>query len=274
MHYPGVVKRFALPWLVLLCSWAGAAELQLPPGGIVRWPGEAIAGCGVGDETWAPIGGACWYPVDLLAEPGPLVIRRWRAVGLEERLVVVSEYPYPTQELSVAPKHVHPDEAALRRIADENHDIAALWKRRGPARFSLPLARPLVELEGGTNFGRRRIFNGEPRSPHSGVDFRAAAGTPVLAVAAGEVALVGDHYFAGKSVFVDHGDGLISMVFHLDTIEVSEGQMVERGQRLGQVGATGRTTGPHLHFGLRWRGARVDPMLLISSLSKVPTIHR
>jgi murein DD-endopeptidase MepM/ murein hydrolase activator NlpD len=122
------------------------------------------------------------------------------------------------------------------------------------------------------SFGSRRVFNDQPRGEHSGIDLSAATGTPVLAVGDGTVVLAADHFFSGRSVFIDHGDGLVSMYFHLDTIGVDTGDEIARGERLGTVGATGRVTGPHLHFGLRWRGARIDPMELIRPLDRVPAV--
>ncbi len=124
--------------------------------------------------------------------------------------------------------------------------------------------------EGG-RFGARRFFNGQPRSPHSGADYAAAEGTPVRAVAAGTVVLADDLFFSGRSLFVDHGDGLISMYFHLSEALPGEGEEVRRGETIGRVGQTGRATGPHLHFGVRWRGARIDPDPLFGSPDRVPT---
>jgi murein DD-endopeptidase MepM/ murein hydrolase activator NlpD len=153
----------------------------------------------------------------------------------------------------------------LARVERENREIAALWGRRGARRFSLPLAPPLEPLPAGGRFGSRRVINGQPRSPHGGADYTIAAGTPVRAAADGTVALVGDHFFGGRSVFVDHGDGLLTMYFHLSRVDVQAGQELRRGETLGAVGATGRATGPHLHFGVRWRGARVDPAQLLDT---------
>lgn len=116
-------------------------------------------------------------------------------------------------------------------------------------------------------FGRRSIINDQPRSPHSGVDFKAGRGTPVRAMNHGTVVLTEDRFFAGRSVVLDHGGGVLSMYFHLEKILVQNDQFVEKGQVVGLVGATGRATGPHLHLGIRINGARVDPLGLMS-LSK------
>jgi murein DD-endopeptidase MepM/ murein hydrolase activator NlpD len=111
----------------------------------------------------------------------------------------------------------------------------------------------------GDGFGFRRVINGQPRMPHSGIDYSADRGTPVVASNRGRVALLGEFFFAGRLVALDHGLGLYTLYFHLDGVAVSEGQMVERGQTVGTVGTTGRSTGPHLHFGAQLGRARVNP---------------
>ena len=115
-------------------------------------------------------------------------------------------------------------------------------------------------------FGSRSVFNGQPRNPHSGADFRAAEGTPIAAPNAGKVVLTGDTYFSGGSVILDHGWGLYSYFAHLSKILVEEGDLIELGQVVGRAGATGRVTGPHLHWTLRLCGARVDPLSVIEIL--------
>ena len=113
-------------------------------------------------------------------------------------------------------------------------------------------------------FGRRSIINNQPRAPHSGMDLKAARGTPVRATNNGRVVLTADHFFTGHVVVIDHGAGIHSMYFHLEKIMVTQNQMVKKGELIGLVGSTGRATGPHLHWGVRVNGARVDPMALIS----------
>src|SRR5207249_12080773 len=113
-------------------------------------------------------------------------------------------------------------------------------------------------------FGARRIINGKPRAAHSGADYSAPRGTPVVAANAGRVALVGDYFFPGRLVALDHGLGLYTLYFHLDSVAVAEGDRVDRGQTLGTVGASGRATGPHLHFGAQLGGARIDPAALLA----------
>ena len=120
-----------------------------------------------------------------------------------------------------------------------------------------------VKGELSSHFGLRRFFNGEPRSPHAGIDVAVARGTPVKASAQGQVLAVGDYFFNGKTVFVDHGNGLITMYCHLDRIDVKTGETVRKGQRIGLSGMTGRATGPHLHWSVVLNGAMVDPELFV-----------
>jgi murein DD-endopeptidase MepM/ murein hydrolase activator NlpD len=262
--------------LLVLGARAGHAgdsrptAIAVAPGSVVRWAGAELLSCELAGRRWAPIDGACFYPVDLAASGELELVRRSRG-GVASRRVRVGPYPYPEQRLEVEQRYVAPSAAELERIEREKQRVARLWSIESPRRFDLPLASPLEQLPVASRFGARRIFNGEPRSPHSGADFAAAAGTPVLAAADGRVVLAEEHFFAGKAVFVDHGDGLISMSFHLSEIAIAEGDEVRRGQRLGAVGATGRVTGPHLHFAVRWRGARVDPSLLLG-LAEIPQV--
>ncbi|MCP4901195.1 MAG: M23 family metallopeptidase, partial [bacterium] len=170
------------------------------------------------------------------------------------------------------PGMVHLTPQNEERHERERANIVALWDRQGPARFMLPLNPPLKNSAKGKNFGSRRVFNNESRSPHSGIDYSARKGTSILSAETGTVALAENHYFAGNSVFIDHGGGLITMYFHLDKILVRHGDTVDRGQAIGTVGSTGRATGPHLHFGIRWNGARVDPAVLLGATNNVPSI--
>lgn len=277
--HPLAVLPFALLLLALLplgvaAPLAAAAVPEAPPGAVVRWSAPGTTACALagGSERWEPVGETCWYPVDLLHGEGPIDVVRWRAGERETREVRVSAYPYEVQHIELEDEsQVHLSQEDLARVERENRRIGALWSRRGPRLFELPLAPPLDPLPSGGRFGARRFFNGEPRSPHSGADYSVPAGTPVRAVADGVVALTGDHFFAGKSVFLDHGDGLITMSFHLSEIAVEEGDRVERGEVVGKVGSTGRATGPHLHFAVRWRGERVDPGMLLEP-SRAPAV--
>ena len=249
--------------LALLLVGTSSGQVTVDPGKIVRWGGNGIEACALGERSWQPLDGACFYPVDLLRKRGPLVLKRTRTGRVETRTVRVAAFPYPLQRLTLPRGMVELSPRDLERVQRESRMIVPLWSRKGPRHFGFPLAPPLDQLPAGKRFGARRIINGVRKSPHSGRDYSARAGTPILAVADGVVALVGNHFFGGNSVFIDHGDGLISMYMHMSVIDVAQGQDVRRGQKIGAVGATGRATGPHLHFGVRWHGARVDPNVVL-----------
>lgn len=253
-------------------GFAAPPQLVVRPGGVVRWPGLALTQCGHGNERWAPVDEACFYPVDLLTPAGTLRLWRNREGKGEEATVTVAAYPYDTQRLKVDDRHVHLSKADLARSERESAEVGKVLRLRTARRFSLPLASPLAKLPAAGRFGARRIFNGVAKNPHNGADYAAATGTPVLATEAGRVVLSADHFFSGQSVFIDHGDGLVSMYFHLSRRGVELGADVARGQEIGEVGATGRATGPHLHYGLRWRGARVDPAVLLADPSAMSTL--
>jgi len=241
-----------------------AAPPEVRPGGVVRWPGQGVTACSQGEREWAPLAAACWYPVDLEAK-GTLEVARTRDGRREARHIKVGRYPYAEQRLTVPEAMVDLSPSDQARVAREGARVAALWRLEGPARFALPLDPPLKDLASNRRFGARRVLNDKPRSPHGGEDYRAAAGASVIAPADGVVSLAEAHFFAGNAVYLDHGGGLVTMLFHLSRIDVEAGQQVRRGQVVGAVGATGRATGPHLHFGVRWHGARVDPALLLAA---------
>lgn len=251
---------------------AGPPAAGVVPGGVVRWAAEGTTRCGNASETWAPLDGACYYSADLgLAEGTVLDVYRERNGRRETARLRVLPFPYSEERLRVDPGKVTLSEKDRLRAERERKLVVPLFSLRTERAFSLPLGPPLANAPVPRNFGKRRVFNDQPRSPHGGADYRAATGTPVLATEAGLVVLTGRHFYAGGSVYLDHGDGLLSMYMHLSQIDVKEGQRVAKGQRVGLSGATGRVTGPHLHFGLRWRGARVDPALLLSDPSKLPS---
>jgi murein DD-endopeptidase MepM/ murein hydrolase activator NlpD len=158
---------------------------------------------------------------------------------------------------------VHLSQESLARVKKEKVKISALWPAETQERlWDGPFVAP-VEGRPGSPFGMRRWINGERRNSHSGMDIKAPEGRPVKAANSGRVALVGDFFFAGNAVFLDHGQGVYTMYFHLSRIDVAEGQEVAKGEVLGLVGMTGRATGPHLHWGVRLGGARVDPASLM-----------
>ncbi|MFQ5877845.1 MAG: M23 family metallopeptidase [Acidobacteriota bacterium] len=215
---------------------------------------------------WVAFAGA-----DLTVEPG---IRRLEveAKGVDGRLrkrsidLRVEPREYPTERLTVEHDYVEPPPELAERIGRETAALKALWKRSTPRTlFDGRVKRPLGGIDG-RNFGRRRIFNGQPRSPHSGTDLSAPAGTPVGSAASGRVVLAEEHYFSGKLVVVDHGGGVYTIYAHLSSIDVAQGDLVKAGSPIGRVGDTGRVTGPHLHWGARVGGARVNPSSLLELL--------
>jgi len=247
------------PGDVLLLHVTGA-----PPDARAEWDGRAIALFPTGGGVAALVG------IDLEARAGPM---GWRVTrpsatknggALAAGAVTVRPRTFPTQQLTLPKGMVDLDAATLARVETERGELRAalaagaserLW--RGPFR---------VPVEGGQptgGFGVRRLINGQPRNPHTGYDWAAPVGTPVVAANAGRTVLVTEHFFAGRNVVVDHGLGLFTLYYHLTETRVEPGESVAAGQVIGTVGATGRVTGPHLHFAVLLNGARVDPEALL-----------
>ncbi|MGH7360310.1 MAG: M23 family metallopeptidase [Candidatus Methylomirabilales bacterium] len=207
--------------------------------------------------------------IDLQHLPGIYSIRlHWRAAEAEvtrEIPVPVRDGAFPIQRLTLPPRMVDPDPADLPRIREEQELLETLFAHAdGTPHFAEAFLLPLdPPFQPSGTFGRRRLLNRQLRSPHTGEDFPAPVGTPVLAANRGRVAYAGEMYFSGRSVVLDHGLGLYTLYYHLDAVAVEPGELVGRGQLLGTVGATGRATGPHLHWGARLGPARVDPMALL-----------
>jgi murein DD-endopeptidase MepM/ murein hydrolase activator NlpD len=185
------------------------------------------------------------------------------AITATHQLLVVPKR-FPVRRVSVPARFVNPPEDAIGRIRDEAERLQTLFETLPrPRQWDGPFQPPVAAPTSGS-FGTRSIFNGQPRSPHSGVDFRAAADTPVAAPGAGVVAIAEPFFFTGNTVVIDHGLGLYSLLAHLSKFAVKEGDRVQRGQVVGFVGATGRASGPHLHWSVRLNGARVDPLSLVA----------
>ena len=225
------------------------------------WQGQKIPFVLIQDQWVTVIG------IDLDVKPGKYktgLVLTMEDGRIENRhtIINIASTAYPTTKLTVEEKFVQlnpRDQARAIREAEELKGIFSavsneiLWDRP----FSVPIPGGK-----GSNFGHRRVFNGEPRAPHAGADLKATTGTPIHSTNRGRVALAKDLFFTGKTVIIDHGLGIYSLYAHLSRIDVKNGAVVENGQLVGLAGATGRVTGPHLHWGVRAQGARIDPFSL------------
>jgi len=202
--------------------------------------------------------------IPLSAQPGPARLRISAGGRQGWREFRITPKKYATQRITLKNKRmVNPNKKDLERIFREKKIILAAlatWRDTPnvQTRFDLPVNGRL-----GSPFGLRRFFNGQPRKPHSGLDIAAPKGTPIHAPADGVVVTTGHYFFNGNTVFVDHGQGLVTLYCHLNDIAVQPGQRVARGDLLGHVGMTGRVTGPHLHWGVSLNNVRVDPKLFL-----------
>lgn len=185
--------------------------------------------------------------------------------------LVVTSGKFATEKLTVAKQFVEPNEQQASRAVAEQKKLRELFDHVTPEKLWQGSFRfPLTGVTKGTNFGKRRILNGQPRSPHTGADFPALTGTPIHATQSGRVVLAEELYFSGNTVIVDHGLGVYSLYGHLSVTDVAVGDDVKAGTVLGQVGATGRVTGPHLHWGITVNKARINPVRMVSLLKKAP----
>jgi murein DD-endopeptidase MepM/ murein hydrolase activator NlpD len=223
-------------------------------------------------ETADPLKWSALIGIDLETKPGRHVVN---VTGLDaDGTAVTVEYPltvvpkrFATRALTVDEKFVSPPREALSRIQKESERVRAIFDAVSPERhwtgpFVLPVAgRPISE------FGKRNVYNGQPRSPHAGTDFAGATGTPIRAPNAGIVVLAAELYYSGNTIILDHGRGLYSYFGHMSAFSVHEGDTVTANDVIGRVGATGLVTGPHLHWSVRLAGTRVDPLSLVEVLT-------
>jgi len=214
-----------------------------------------------------------WFAVlgvDLETKPGDHAINIVRTYAdgrilRETETMTVAAREFPTTRLTVEPKYVELSDANQERTARERGEINAIYTTLTPdVYWSKPFQAPIPGTTGGRNFGHRRVFNDQPRSPHSGADLKATTGTPIEAANRGRVVLAKNLFFSGNAIFIDHGLGIYTVYLHLSETQVAEGDLVEKGQVIGLAGDTGRVTGPHLHWGARILDARVDPFSLLS----------
>ncbi len=264
-----------LGWLLLFSGASAAIELPRPalvPGGvaIVALPanGERPPRAWYRDRRVMVVRqGEGWYAVigiPLSAKPGRHTVTV-KGARQDHVSFTVKEKKYREQHLTIKNRRmVNPNAKDLARIRREKQEIGAAFAhwRDTPqvdAGFILPVDGPLS-----SPFGLRRFFNGEPRKPHSGLDIAASKGTPVRAPAPGVVVATGNYFFNGNTVFIDHGQGLITMYCHMNHIDVAKDDVVVEGQVIGRVGMTGRVTGAHLHWSVSLNDTRVDPELFLT----------
>lgn len=268
--------------LVIVCSLfaalpAGAAPRANPiPGGIAILPlapaSEPAPQAFFGERpVLVARTGAQWQAIvgiPLATEPGAQSLRvvAAGAGGVQERELAftVKPHAYPTQHITIAdPDKANPPPEAMARIEREQKQIEGLRTRfSDAAEAQIDFALPAKGRLSG-RFGARRVINGEPRNPHTGLDLAIGAGTPLQAPAAGTVIDTSDYFFCGQAVFLDHGQGLISLYCHMQRVDVKLGERVARGQALGLSGKSGRATGPHLHWSIYLNGTAIDPELMI-----------
>lgn len=247
-------RAAAVPGGVVTLPLPGAPDARP----VVSFDGKPVLVARRGAEWLAVVG----IPLD--TEPGEFSVSV-QAPGEAERKVAFTVGPksYRTQSLKVAPGQVNLSPENEERAAREGAKVRAALDRFSPeSPATLRLVAP-VPGPRSSSFGLRRVFNGESRRPHSGMDIAAPKGTPILAPLAGRVVDVGEYFFNGNNVIIDHGQGLVTMYCHLSRIDVEMGQVLERGAVIGAVGATGRVTGPHLHWGVTLNGTMVDPALFL-----------
>ncbi|MCU0760027.1 MAG: peptidoglycan DD-metalloendopeptidase family protein [Steroidobacteraceae bacterium] len=241
----------------------GVVVLELPASASgappqVRFEGDRVMLLRIGTGWRAIVG------IPLAQEPGEIAVEIEQDGRREARRLRIEGKQYAAQYLKVPPRQVDLAPADLARVESEQARIRAAlatFTEAPPATLAL---RPPVGGPRSSSFGLRRFFNQQPRNPHSGMDIAAPVGTPVHAPADGRVVDTGDYFFNGRSIFIDHGQGLVTMYCHLSEVAVRAGDAVRTGQRIGAVGATGRVTGPHLHWGVALNRALVDPALFLA----------
>jgi murein DD-endopeptidase MepM/ murein hydrolase activator NlpD len=238
-------------------------------GEVARWAGNCLR-CSFEKRAWAAVNGTCYYPADMDMKAGTYTISRRTTGGkLESAKLTVAEKPCVQEDITNFPKKEYINVSAENqaRAAKEAARVNPLISYKAdvrPAVFDLPVGKPANPFpKGEGNFGACRTFNGQPRDRHTGQDYPVGEGKSVFSAGNGRVVLAANLFYSGNAVFIDHGNGLITEYFHLKSYTVKPDQTVTKGQKIGLVGETGRVTGPHLHFGVRWHGACINPGYLL-----------
>ncbi|MGW9064313.1 peptidoglycan DD-metalloendopeptidase family protein [Achromobacter animicus] len=244
----------------------GVAVLSLGDGGAapqVTYLDRPVLVVREAGKQWIAVVG-----IPLTVKPGQEQVQVKDGGGTRQVAFTVGAKDYVAQHITLKNRRqVDPNPDDLKRIERELAEQVEAYRgfRAGVTPSNLILDRPVDGGRLSSPFGLRRFFNGQERNPHSGLDFAVPAGTPIKAPAAGVVVLVGDYFFNGKTVFLDHGQGFVSMFCHMSAISVKVGDEVPRGGVVGKVGATGRATGPHLHWNVSLNDARIDPAIFIGA---------
>jgi hypothetical protein len=248
----------AHPGEVVRADVEGSAQARPPKATMF---GRAIAFAYVPDrQTWSGLIG-----IDLATKPGAYVFRLEAGDRpASSRTLRVLRKAFTVRRLRVAPGFVDPSPDEIDRIGRERKTIEDIFDRVTPRRWRNAFVLP-VDGTPTSNFGTRSVYNGQPRAPHAGIDFSGAPGTPIRAANHGTIALAEPLYFTGNTIIIDHGEGLLSLFAHLSELRVKRDDAVTPETIVGLVGATGRVTGPHLHWSVRIQGARVDPLSLVAA---------
>ena len=273
-----MMKRICLVCVICLLAagTAGANNLTLSrepiQGGLVQ--GRTAPGAVVtldGEKVPVSKSGLFVLGFGRNARPSSVLVLRLPGGEVDTRQLAVEQRRYKIQRIDGLPgRKVSPQKRDMKRIKAERKQLRAARRvMSAEPRFTSGFTWPVTGRLSGI-YGSQRILNGKKRRPHFGVDIAAPAGTPIVAASDGRVVLVHQGmFFTGKTVLIDHGLGIGTLYIHMDSIDVKKGAHVRRGQLIGRVGMTGRATGPHLHWGLTWRGVSLDPALLVGRMPKV-----
>ncbi|MGD9599613.1 MAG: peptidoglycan DD-metalloendopeptidase family protein [Steroidobacteraceae bacterium] len=253
---PALPRQSAVPGGVLLVDVGAIEPATMAP--VVTFDGARTMVVRA-DGRWTAVVG-----VPLSQPVGAVQVNVTARDGARRDIPIdIHDKKYATQRLEVKPGQVDLSPADLDRVAKEREKMRAAIATFSPeAPATLVLDAP-VPGRRSSSYGLRRFFNGQARQPHTGMDIAAATGTPVIAPAGGRVIDTGDYFFNGNTILLDHGQGLVTMYCHLSAIDVAVGEVVKAGEPIGKVGATGRVTGPHLHWGVMLNRVSVDPALFL-----------